>query len=134
MFKAYLKEKKRFADYSVSSAGLHAVRGDVLSKGADEALTFFGVSHTERKARMFTVSMSRDADVIVAMSERHAALCGDGDNVYSFEDFGAGTPIPDPFGAPTQVYIDCAAAMRARFDEIFALCERVRKAKANSEE
>ncbi len=126
MFKAYLKEKGVAGLYSVSSAGLYARRGDVLSENADKALSFLGIPHTQRKARTFTAGMALDSDLVVAMSERHAAECGDVKNVCTFEDVGAVAPIADPYGGSLQDYLDCAAQMRACFDGLFSLCERLR--------
>ena len=129
MFKAYLKEKGALSDYSVSSAGLYAQRGDTLSENADKALAFLGVAHTQRKARTFTAGMALDSDLVVAMSERHAIECGEVNNICTFEDLGSATPITDPYGGPLQLYLDCAAQMRACFDSLFELCEKLRSEK-----
>lgn len=124
MFKQYLKDYKR-ADITVSSAGLYAERGSVMSENAERALTVLGIKHTAgRKARVFTVSMSLDAGLVVAVSDRHAEECGDGDNIMSFEDFGAHGAIPDPYGGNLPVYLECAAKMRNCFEDILAECDR----------
>ena len=123
MFKQYLKDKKRSGGFSVSSAGLYPERGTKISENAVAALDFLGVKNNkERKAKTFTVQMSLDADLIVAMTDRHAAECGDGGNVMSFDDFGA--PVYDPYGGPLQMYIDCAVKMRECFDAILEECDR----------
>lgn len=117
MFKQYLKDKKLQSDYTVSSAGLYAVRGDVMNPNAEKALDFLGVKYTkERKAKVFTVQMSVDVDLVVGMTARHADECGEGGNITSFEELGA--PVPDPYGAPLQEYIDCAVRMRSMFDAV----------------
>lgn len=124
LFKDYLKQKKRSGDFSVSSAGLLANRGDVMSEGADAALRILGVKHNpERKARVFTVRMAMDSDLIVAMSESHAERCGS-DNAYSFERI-AGYAVPDPYGGSTQEYLECAKIMRNAFDKILLLADRL---------
>ena len=126
MFKAYLKQNGALSNYSVSSAGLYAQRGDLLSENADKALSFLGVSHTQKKARAFTAGMAIDADLVVAMSERHAIECGEVNNICTFEDVGALTPIADPYGGSLQDYLDCAAQMRSCFDSLYAFCEKLR--------
>lgn len=124
MFKQYLKEKKR-TDITVSSAGLYAERGSVLSENAEHTLSMLNIKHTAgRKARVFTVQMSLDAGLIIAVSARHADECGDGDNVMSFEDFGTHSAIPDPYGGPLSAYLECAAKMRDCFDGILDECDR----------
>lgn len=129
LFKAYLKEKGVLSEFKVSSAGLYAQRGDVLSENADKALEFLGIPHTRKKARTLTAGMALDSDLVITMSERHAAECGDVDNLYTFEDVGSPRPISDPFGGSLQDYLNCAAQMRACFDGIYALCERIRAEK-----
>lgn len=132
MFKAYLKEKKRSSDYTVSSAGLYARKGDVLSATANEALDFLQVKHTpDRRARPFTVLMAEDADMIVAMTERHAELIGEGDSLFSFEEL-IGRPIDDPFGGSLQSYLDCAAQIRTGFDEILRIGDAILSKKRES--
>lgn len=126
MFKAYLKERGALSGYSVSSAGLYARRGDALSENADKALAFLGVGHTQKKARVFTAGMALDTDLIVAVSERHAVECGEVNNICTFEDLGALTPISDPYGGSLQDYLDCAAQMRACFDNLYSLCEKIK--------
>lgn len=126
MFKQYLKDKKRGGEFAVSSAGLYAERGSELSENAHSTLELLDIKHNpKRKAKVFTVQMTFDADLIIGMSARHAAECGDG-NVKSFEDFGLKRPIPDPYGGSLQVYLDCAAAIRSCFDDILAYCDKLK--------
>lgn len=125
MFKAYLKEKKRSADFAVSSAGLYAQRGDILSSTADECLDVLGVKHNkERKAKPFTVMMAEDNALIVAMTARHAELIGEGDGgrVISFDEI-IGRPVDDPFGGSLQSYINCATTIRSAFDKLLDIAD-----------
>lgn len=124
MFKAYLKTKKRHGDFNVLSAGLYARRGDVLSATADEALDALGVKHNaDRRAKPFTVMMAEDSDLIVAMTERHADIIGDGD-VTSFDRL-IGKPIDDPFGGSLESYLNCAKAIQSGFDALLELCDKM---------
>ena len=123
MFKDYLRAKKRSGDFVISSAGLVAQRGDTLNPTADKALDVLGIKHNkDRKARVFTVQMSQENDLIIAMTESHAERCGNGDNVVSFEQL-IGTFVGDPYGGSLADYLDCAALMRSAFDRILALCD-----------
>ncbi len=124
LFKDYLKQKKRGNDFTVTSAGLEAGKGDVMTRQADEALTVLGVKHNaDRKARMFTVQMSLDGDLIVGMTDEHARRTGS-DNAVSFSEL-IGSQIADPFGRSVQVYLDCAAQIRSAFDGILELADRI---------
>lgn len=127
MFKAYLKDKKRGGDFSVSSAGLYAERNTKLTEEAHRALDVLGVEHNpERKAKVFTVQMSKDADLVVTMTAEQARACGD--NAVSFDAI-TGRPVVDPFGAPLGVYLDTATQIRSAFDAILSLCDE-RRAKS----
>lgn len=124
MFKAYLKTKKRYGDFNVSSAGLYARKGDVLNPTADEALDALGIKHSEgRKAKPFTVMMAEDSDLIVAMTANHADIIGEGD-VISYEQL-IGKPVDDPFGGSLDSYIASATAIQSGFDNLLALCDRL---------
>ncbi|MDE7165300.1 MAG: hypothetical protein K2O04_07770 [Clostridiales bacterium] len=128
LFKDYLREKKRTGDFTVSSAGLEAAKGDKITPQADEALTILGVKHNpERKARVFTVQMSLDGDVIVGMTDEHAMRC-DSDNAVSYVDL-IGSRIPDPYGYNTQAYLVCAEQIRRGFDKILELGDQKLKEK-----
>ncbi len=123
MFKQYLKDKKRSGEFTVSSAGLYAERGTVMSEQAEQALTFLNVPFKpERKARIFTAAMSHDTDLIIGMTAAHAAECGG--NAVSFESI-TGMPISDPYGCPLRVYLECAAQIRAAFDKILEMCDKL---------
>ncbi len=107
LFKDYLKRKGRASDFTVSSAGLAVEKGSALSENAC--------------AKTFTVAMSLEADLIVAMSDMHAERCGS-DNAVSFEEL-IGSPISDPYGGSTREYIDCAVQMRSAFDTVLDIAD-----------
>lgn len=123
LFKDYLKQKGRLSDFAVSSAGLAVERGSVISENACGALNILGVKYNAgRKAKTFTVQMSLDADLIVAMSDLHAERCGS-DNAVSFEEL-TGRPIGDPYGGSVNDYLECAVRMRDAFDKILELADK----------
>lgn len=134
MFKAYLKEKKRYSDFSVTSAGLYARRGDTLSETAHETLDELGVKHdAKRKARPFTLQMADDCDAVFAVTQNHARLCGDVENVYSFESI-IGSDVDDPFGMSIDSYRKTAEKLRSGFDGILRICdELLEKKRAGNE-
>lgn len=128
LFKDYLRQKKRSGDFTVSSAGLEAAKGDKMTPQADEALTILGIKHNaERKAKVFTVQMSLDGDLIIGMTDEHAMRC-DSDNAVSFVDL-IGRPIADPYGYSTQAYLICAQQMQSAFDRILEIADRKLKEK-----
>lgn len=132
MFKAYLKEKKRYGDFTVTSAGLYAKRGDKLSEAAHETLDEFGIKHDkERKARPFTLQMADDSDAVFAMTENHARLCGDVENVYSFDSV-TGRAVDDPYGGDAESYRKTAKQIYAAFDAILEICDGLLEKKRES--
>lgn len=127
MFKDYLRQKKRIGEFAVSSAGLEAAKGDKIMPQAVEALTVLGVKHNpERKAKVFTVAMSMDGDLIVGMTAEHALRC-DSDNAISYVDL-IGRQVSDPYGYGTQVYLMCAEQIRSGFDKLLEIADEKRKA------
>ncbi|MCH5156208.1 MAG: hypothetical protein J1F69_06320 [Clostridiales bacterium] len=123
LFKDYLRQKKRSGDFSVQSAGLEAAKGDKITPQAVEALSVMGIKHNpERKAKVFTVQMSLDGDLIVCMTDEHAERVGS-DNAISFVDL-IGRPISDPYGYSTQAYLMCAAQMQTGFDRILEIADQ----------
>lgn len=130
LFKDYLREKKRVGDFTVSSAGLEAGKGDVMMPQADEALTALGIKHNaDRKARVFTVKMSLDSDLIIGMTDEHAMRTGS-DRAVSYTEL-IGRPISDPYGMSTNVYIDCAKQMASGFDKILEIADEILSEKRN---
>ena len=125
LFKDYLRQKKRTADFSVTSAGLEAGKGDRIMPQAVEALSTLGVKHNQdRKAKVFTVGMSLDGNLIVGMTPEHALRC-DSDNAISYVDL-IGRPVPDPFGYNTQAYLMCAELIQSGFDKILEIADKKR--------
>ena len=134
MFKAYLKEKKRYGDFTVTSAGLYAKRGDTLNETAHEALDEFGIKHdSKRKARPFTLQMADDSDAVFAMTENHARLCGVVENVYSFDSI-TGRAVDDPFGMDLNSYRETAKQIYSAFDSILEICDELLTKKRASAE
>lgn len=122
LFKDFLRQKKRSGDFTVTSAGLEAAKGDTMMPQADEALQILGVKHeAARKSKVFTVQMSLDSDLIIGMTDEHAMRC-DSENALSFRDI-IGTPIADPYGMSTEVYLRCAEMMRSAFDRILEIAD-----------
>lgn len=123
MFKDYLREKKRIGDFNVSSAGLEAGKGDVLTPQAGEAMDALGVKcNKDRRARIFTVQMSMESDVIVGMTKEHAYRANS-DNAISFVEL-TGAQVPDPYGCGVTVYLDTAEHIRSGFDRLLEFCDK----------
>lgn len=102
VFKSEIK-KRKIKYHDVSSAGLKAVRGDALSKGAERTLFRHGLELTKFKSRKLTKKMVENAYVVICMNARMKATLKDFPNVYSFEDF-IGEDIPDPYGYGDDAY------------------------------
>lgn len=130
LFKAFLKEKKRYSDFSVVSCGLYVNQGDVIAEYASETLDALGVKHDEkRKAKSFTLGIADSSDVVFAMTSEHANQCKRYvENVYSFEDI-TGRSISDPYGQSLDVYMQTAEDIKASFDKLLAVCDELLKAK-----
>lgn len=130
MFKDYLRKNKRSADFRVASAGLEAGKGDIMAKQAAEALSILGIKHNpERKAKLFTVQMSIDGELVIGMTDEHAYRCGG--NAISFVDL-IGRHIPDPYGYGVQAYLTCADMMESAFGKILEFADEILAKKRNA--
>ncbi len=101
------------ADYSVSSAGLHALPGLMASPAAIEVMREKGIDLTPHRSRILTKDMAEDAAVIAAMTAGHvldirAQFPGAGGKTRLLTSFSRSSPpgrdIADPIGCTVSVY------------------------------
>lgn len=127
IFKDFLKKKKSLKKYAVSGAGLFAAEGDKMSVGAAAILDELGIKYDKHKARLVTVDVVQNADVIVCMTDAHrqtlvastAYVYGCGDNTERVVGTASeliGREIPDPYGGSADAY-------RAAAKDITDMCE-----------
>ena len=96
--------RRKIAGYSVSSAGLRAEGGSVLSPNSAQALAEANISVNKTfKPKQLTEKMIKSAYLVVCMTERHRLALGNFPNVTSFPLL-CGREIPDPYGQDVDVY------------------------------
>ena len=119
------RAEERALQVEAASAGLYP--GDRLSENARLALEELGLS-IEHTPRPVTAGLLASADLIVAMSERHAHALWSVDPTLPVVVPGYG--IPDPFGGSLDDYRHCrdalAGVMDLILDEAFARPPHVR--------
>lgn len=117
----HLAQKRGITNLQCSSAGLAAMPGDRASDGARAAMRARGLSLEEHQAQRVTQSMLKAADVVLTMSEAHAAAlapyAGKG-KIFTLCAF-AGEPgaVADPYGGSDAVYEACAAQLERLIDK-----------------
>ncbi len=101
------------ADYTVSSAGLHAVPGLMASPAAIEVLREKGIDLTPHRSRLLTQELADGAELIAAMTDGHIReirmwFPAAGGKARLLAGFGrkaaAGRDIADPIGCSAAVY------------------------------
>lgn len=130
IFKAYLKSKKAFSKFTVTSAGVYAVDGDPMTEPAEWACSRLGVKTEKHKARSVTVDVVQNADVIFCMTEAHrSALVASTAYVYASSDGNQrvigtaaeviGEEIPDPYGGGDEVYLKTAKVIAKMCEPLY---------------
>jgi protein-tyrosine phosphatase len=96
-------------DIRVSSAGLGALVGRPMDDNAIALLQSRGIDASEHRARQLEPSMLREADLILAMEQRHlnsvARLAPEASGkVFLFDKWHAGGDVPDPYRRSRRVF------------------------------
>lgn len=117
MFKQYLRDKKAYRYFEIKSAGLYAQRGDSISEYGKKALELLNTPYNkDRKARVMSVELSHNSDIIIGMSAAHAIRAGE--RAVSIEAF-TGAPVPDPYGGDLNLYVQTAKFIASGFDNLY---------------
>ena len=105
-------------ELEISSAGLSAMAGERASKGARRAMEACCISLDAHRSRKLTPEIIAQADLILTMTQAHAAAVkriAPGARVYALHDYvGETGDVPDPYGAPEAVYLQCARRLQPR--------------------
>ncbi len=96
--------RRKISGYAVSSAGLHAEAGSVLSPNSAQALSEAKISVNKTfKPKQLTEKMVKGAYAVICMTDRQAQMLEKYGNVTSFFAL-TGREIPDPYGQGIDVY------------------------------
>jgi protein-tyrosine-phosphatase len=114
-----LQNRNKGSEIEVMSAGISAFEGDRASGQAIEALNDWGIDLRRHSARRLSLDLINEADLILTMTEGHKwsviRLCPvSKDKVFTLKEYADGKigGIPDPYGAPVEVYRQCAGVLR----------------------
>ncbi|HEV8184815.1 MAG TPA: hypothetical protein VGP40_02590, partial [Chthoniobacterales bacterium] len=131
LFRQLIGDRK---DISISSAGLHAVRGQVPSFHAVQAMRDEGVDISGLRSQPLTATLVERATHIFAMTGTHLdtiqMLFPHGsDKAYLLREFEeAGTTVwrdvPDPIGSGREVYLLCAETIKNALPSVLAFVEQ----------
>ena len=107
--------------FSCASAGLAAMPGEPASPGAKAAMQAHGLSLEAHRAQRVTRALLDDADVVLTMSDSHAAALASScaaEKLFTLCEF-AGEPgtVADPYGGTDAVYRACAAQLERLVDK-----------------
>lgn len=99
---ALLQQKLAERGIAVSSAGLGALVGKPVDKIATEVMAEAGYALPEHQARQLTAQMLREADLILAMEQRHMqsihAMAPEArGKTFLFTKWSDNREVPDPY-------------------------------------
>jgi glycine hydroxymethyltransferase len=130
LFRRLLGNRK---DIEVSSAGIHAVRGQPPSAHAIEVCAEEGVDIRELRSQPLTSALINRASHIFAMTGAHVEAISmlfpnAADKTFllrEFEETGATSwlDVPDPIGLGRDVYITCAQTIKNALPSVLAFVE-----------
>ena len=114
-----LERRGREGEVRVGSAGVAATQGQPASEGSRIVAQEEGLDLDGHRSRLLTRELASEADLILAMSGGHVArvlAVAEDARVSLLGDFArdtpfGGPPVPDPFGAPVEVYRETYAAL-----------------------
>jgi protein-tyrosine phosphatase len=99
-------------DWIVTSAGIGATDGTVVSRGTKDVLMARGIDFRHHRARYLTPAIARGAELIVCMEPGQVTsvrrMVGDPDTVVLMGD-----GVPDPIGAGPEMYESTAALIES---------------------
>ena len=96
--------RRKITGFTVSSAGIRAEQGSVISPNSAQALAEAKITVLKTfKPRQLTEKMIKDAEIVICMTQNHERALAKYPNVTSFPSL-AGFDIPDPYGQSIDVY------------------------------
>ena len=123
-----LAEERRLP-FRAESAGVSALEGEPMAPNALLALEKVGIYPQEHRARQVSEAMLKEADLVLAMSPRHAAALNErfgsrlDNKLHTLPEYASGGDqsgegIPDPYGLTITAY-------RASVRQLLVHVERV---------
>ncbi|MDK2888653.1 MAG: protein arginine phosphatase [Thermoanaerobacter sp.] len=113
-----LAERGLQDEVEVVSAGIAALPGSEASPQAVAVMEEMGLDLKSHRASLLTRRDVEEADLVLAMTAGHKKLIQDrfpdlAGKVFTLAEFaGRDGDVPDPFGAPVEVYRRCAGELR----------------------
>lgn len=122
--------KKLNMNINISSAGVHAFKGDSASKNAVIVMEEMGIDLSCHIARPVNKEILEESDVILTMTKSHKELLlslfpSFYQKVFTIMEYaGLEGDVVDPFGGDIKVYRNCAKQLK---DLIDIILEKIRK-------
>lgn len=109
ILKSMIKKQGLADKIKVSSAGIYAQEGDIISYKMVDALKELGYAATKsKKARQLTMDMLKKADLILTATKSHKNMLPQHSKIKSIGELSGLGDIPDPYGLGAEVYLQTA--------------------------
>ena len=124
MAEAYFRrliERSGRKDLECGSAGICASQHSPASRNAVAVMKANGIDLSKHRSRLFTETLAKDADLIVAMTSGHlsSALALFPEISGKIRTLAPSGDIADPFGGDEKVYQTCFEEMKGHLENLF---------------
>ena len=116
-----LIKKAEITDIKVTSAGLKAEEGSVISPNASKAIKSYGITVRRFKPKRTTSELCSKQNAIICMTQNQKKYFVGFNNVYTIDELTAIGDISDPYGCEQSVYDECAKQLKNACEKIFEL-------------
>ena len=103
------------------SAGICASQDSPASRNAVAVMKTYGIDLSSHRSRLFSETLAKDADLIVAMTSGHlsSALALFPEISGKIRTLAPSGDIADPFGGDEKVYQACFEEMKGHLENLF---------------
>ncbi|SKA75834.1 protein-tyrosine phosphatase [Caloramator quimbayensis] len=124
--------KKMNLDIEISSAGIHALKGDGASKNAVLVMQDMGIDLSCHIARPVSEGILEESDIILTMTKSHRDIILSmfpfvSGKIFTIMEYaGYDGDVVDPFGGDYNTYKECAVQLKNLIDKILDIIRKDR--------
>ncbi len=119
-----LLKKTQTEGVKVSSAGISVGADDSINEKAKAALKKHDIVVRRFKPKQATAELCRKQSAVICMTAAHKLRFVGFDNVYTLGELTGCGDVSDPYGLDQTAYDDCAIALFAACEKLFALLKK----------
>lgn len=122
--KSKLRKRKKASKFAVSSCGVSAYEGEVMSSYAEMVLKAGNVSVTKFASKTLSEKIIAKTDYFVCMTQSHKNAISMLKNVYTIAEISGFTDVSDPYGGTYNEYKEVYDYLDYVMDGVIDFIER----------